>query len=249
MEKKPYTKYFLPNHDLAIQDAKPERTRDPLEIEARRSVRGTGSLVLQRQGRGIETVSETLKNIEDPELQRQWAGFAGGAMLMSANYMFERDPVEKMNHALDLPELATQFGDRTSPDTLEEYTYRSLASTADSSYKLANRVAERAPSVRNYLGLARRIGQAGLMLAVFPWRETSPGESAFDIQMEARASAMQIHDNAIALGRTLEVVPSVMQLADHLSPLSVHAQRTMPTEVHDAYIAALEVYGKDVVKS
>lgn len=249
MEKQPYTKYFLPNHDLAIQDAKPERTRDPLEIDARRSVKGTGSLVLQRQGRGIETVKATLEAIEDPELQRQWAGFAGGAMLMSANYMFERDPEQRMHHALELPELATRQGDITSPEKLEKWTYRGLEGNAKDSYRLAQRMGERTPSIRQTMGLARRIGRTGLLLSVFPWRETSPGETPFEIQSNARASAMEIHDDAIALGRKLEVVPSVMQLADELSPLSVHARRVMPTEVHDAYVAALEVYGKDVVKS
>jgi len=166
----------------------------------------------------------------------------GGAMLMSANYHFQVDDEQRMYHALKLPELATQEGVITTPEQHANRIFRSLADLARRSEVLAGYARERRVPTRMSLGVGRQLGNTGLALSVYPWRETSEYEKPYDIQMMARSSAIEMHDSTIALGQELGTVPSVAQISDRLSPLGIHIQRskTISNAINDAYQQSLE---------
>lgn len=219
----------------------PRRSHGPVEIERRRAQGGKGVLILEQQQRGIEVASNWLSSIEDPNQRARLAKIMGGAMLFSAGYVFDGDSRLRMRHITKLPLVAEHDGWRETTEGYDAKSYASLETAALATEELL--VARRNEFVlpRHFMDAARAVGNAGLRLALLSPRSCSENDRPKDLQLMVLESARDMHNAAIELGEKLGTPPSIAQLADRLSPLSVELQRTEPDELIGGYHAAYEL--------
>ncbi len=223
----------------------PAKARDEAEIERRRSLQ-PGVLLAEHQERGLAVASTILKFVKDPASIAFSARILPAAGLNSAWYGFARGAeYEVMRRRLKLPYLAVQAEEirQTSDDLLYDAGYR-FGEARDTAKMLATSIDQQSPKTDQYKrSLGRQVGKASLVLACVELgdRLVEQPLSSIDTQTLVRERSLRALNDARTLGSEIGLPPSIAQLADPDSHLSVYWRRESPTGAMRAYETAVEL--------
>lgn len=246
-EKRIFKDFDLPtNHLPGVQHYVPRRARSAAEIERRRGLR-PGTLLAEHQVRGLTVASLILDHIEEPVDVQFSSKVLAVSGLNTAWYSFARGAEEKvMRRRLKLPVLATGSSEHQPNLSILLLGSRDRLSKAVLDAHMlvaANELLPPAEVEDRKRQLGRSVGDISLELACV----SSPdgigryGDviSDFDAQNFARKRGLWALHHARTLATEVGSYPSVAQLADPDSDLSVYWRRTAPNGAVDAYEEAL----------
>lgn len=240
-----YKDFDLPvRHQPRGVDYVPPKARDEEEI-ARRRIRPAGTLMADEQCDGIAITADILAGLEDPADLAFASRLLGASALNTSWYLFARG-AHVMRRRLKLPVLTVPEDD-IRPDTLEliqardhrledvrgrARTYASLVAFDFGEHLLDNH--------RRNLG--RNIGNSALSIATVDLGDvfTFGSSDDFEVQDAVRRRALRTLTDARELGVDLHTVPSLAQLPNPDSDLSVFWRRNAPNGALTAYEQAYE---------
>lgn len=222
----------------------PPKARDDDEIERRRRL-PTGTLLAEAQRDGVAIAADILADMEDPADLAFASRLLGASALNTSWYLFaEGAPV--MRRRLKLPLLATE-GDIVRPDTIElvQARDRRLAEArrrADTHTQMVAFALAEAARDDSATNLGRLVGNTGLSIATVDLGDVftfGQGDN-FEVQDAVRERSLQTLRDARELGIELHTIPSLAQLADPDSDLSVFWRRQAPNGAYRAYCDAID---------
>ena len=239
-QPKPYKDFDLTSTHIVDNHYVPPKARRSDEIARRHSL-PRGTVLLEKQRDGISIASDILQQDYDQPDKDFIIETLGASALNTSWYTFAQSaPV--MRRRLKLPELADDQADwrETRPGLLVKIR-EGLVGATHMAEKVRMSHVNRLETRRQTTLLGRQLGNVSLKIASLPIANTAMGQSAFDIQEAARLRSLEALETARTFAdRTLGLHPSIAQLADPDSPLSVYWRRNAPNEAHNAYEQALE---------
>jgi hypothetical protein len=246
-EKRIYKDFDLPtNHLPGKRHYVPRPARSATEIARRRGLR-RGTLLAEHQVRGLTVAAAILEKVEEPVDVQFSAKVLAVSGINSAWYSFARGAEEKvMRRRLKLPLLATGDAERR-PDvtTLLPSARQRVNDAALQAHLLvgANELLSVAKIEDHKKQLGRAVGGASLELACIASQSGFSGFGKTVTDFDAQNFARQRGLWALHHGRTLATemgsYPSIAQLADVDSDLSVYWRRQAPNGALEAYEQAL----------
>lgn len=248
METLPIYKDFdLPTKHLVSEEHfVPPKARDEEEIERRRAL-PTGTLLAEHQEVGLAMASTILKRVSRPEDVRFSSRILSASGLNTAWYSFARGAEnEVMRRRLKLPYLAAYAPEfrQTSDEILYDAAYyftEAKNSAVNLRDALELRHGRKIDQYRRSLG--RNVGKASLTLAcVSLGSEITSYLPSADIQLLVRKQSLGALNDARCLDGTIGLPPSIAQLADPDSHLSVYWRRESPNGAKQAYEAAVDLH-------
>lgn len=247
--QRPPKDFDLPTKHLGLDGHfVPPKARDEEEIARRRDL-APGTLVAEFQQRGLAVASTILKFIERPEDIHFSSRVLAASGINTAWYAFARGAEgEVMRRRLKLPYLAAHKPElrRASSDILEDASWLfHEASTA--THELINTSEQYFPrrfdTARRKVG--RITGRASLTLACVSLGDEliahPEGLASVDTQILVRQQCLRALQDARTLGDEIGLAPSVAQLADLDSHLSVFWRRNAPNGALQAYETAVDL--------
>jgi len=245
-EKRIFKDFDLPtNHLPGNQHYVPRRARREAEIARRRELR-PGTLMAEHQVRGLTVASLILDQLEDPVDVHFASKVLAVSGINSAWYSFARGAEEKvMRRRLKLPLLAT--GNPEHRPNLSMLLLASRDRLSDAVLQAHTLVAvsevlpEKVEEHKKQLG--RAVGGVSLELACVAspqgFGHFGTIVTDFDAQNFARQRGLWALHNARTLAGEMGSYPSIAQLADVDSDLSVYWRRSAPNGALEAYEEAL----------
>lgn len=239
--KAPFKHFDLPTQHLTGNiHYTPPKARQADEIDRRRSL-PKGSILAEQQAQGLQIAAFILSQVEEkPDIEFA-ARIIAVSGLNSAWYGFaQRSPV--MRRRLLLPYLAAEANSEplNSSEQLT-VTRDSLHEAAIAADGLRFAIYERSPqraALKTAVG--RGLGNVSLRLACLPIGETFSAQSnSYTVQRLVRERGLETLEAARQIGAELGTPPSVAQLVDPNSDLSVYIRRNAPNGVYAAYDKAL----------
>ena len=225
-------------------DYVPPKARDEEEI-ARRRIRPAGTLMADEQCDGIAITADILGGLEDPDDLAFASRLLGASALNTSWYLFARNaPV--MRRRLKLPVL-TVPADDVRPDTLEliqardlrleDVSGRSRTYASIVAFNFGEHLQE-----NHRINLGRNIGNSALSIATVDLGDifTFGSTDDFEVQDAVRRRALRTLTDARELGSELHTIPSLAQLPNPDSDLSVFWRRNAPNGALTAYEEAYE---------
>lgn len=243
-----YRDFDLPvAHLSSNRDYIPPKTHDRAEAARRRDL-NPGTLRYEMQERGLIVARTILQEVTEEEARMFASDMLGKAMLNSAWYSYAQRRTDVMRRRLKLPIM---LHDRNrDASTLYEDTVAMVGRAGDYAHQLViahECMPERVDARQHDVG--RVMGNAGLRLALvspvvrgefpLPGHDTEEPLSDKDMQDKVRMIAMSTLTDARMMAGQAQVHPSVAQLADPYSPLSVHWYRSAPGSAQTAITDAL----------
>lgn len=240
-----YKDFDLPvRHQPKGADYVPPKARDEEDIERRRKM-PPGTLMADQQCDGVAITADILARLEDPADLAFASRILGASALNTSWYLFAKKSTV-MRRRLKLPLLVVPEDD-IRPDTIElvqardqrlddvqgrAQTYASIVALDFSERLLENH--------RRSLG--RNIGSSALMIATVDLGDifTFGSTDDFEVQDAVRRRALRTLTDARELGVDLHTVPSLAQLPNPDSDLSVFWRRNAPNGALTAYEEAFE---------
>lgn len=241
--KKPYRDFNLPSHHLtAERHFVPPKARSSSEIERRHEM-PRGTILAEHELAGFRIADRVLGAVEEwPDIQYAEKVVAP-ATLNTAQYGYAAGGAV-MSRRLKLPVLAVGDEPRQSTaELLEEATY-SFSDLVQSADWLVDAIRNESERVRKHRWeVGRMAGDAALLLSTVTLGDRLKTATPFVAQTKARERGLITLDNSRALGMEIGTPPSIAQLADPNSDLSVYIRRTAPNTIHDAFSEAQADYG------
>lgn len=234
--KKPYSNFDLPRQHIYSDHYVPSRARDTEEIARRRAL-PTGTILAEYQRDGLQMATNILAHVEEPEDVAFAVDTLAASGLNSAWYSYARH-ASVMRRRLSLPELANdEVGDgwRQTRNGLLTKAQRGLAFTAELAGQLAASRSEGREVDRQSIALGRQLGNVSLELACVRLGNAPESLSAFDVQSLAREQALEALEYSRVVASQTGTHPSLAQLADVDSPLSVYWRREATNGAYEAY--------------
>lgn len=246
IEQRVYKDFDLPTKHLG--DTKhfvPARAHDEDEI-ARRRNRQPGVLLAEQQERGIAVASSILKHLSQPEGVDFSARVLSAAGLNTAWYSFARGAeYEVMRRRLKLPFLVARSDEfrQSSDDLLSDGAFRFDEARAKAGELIVATEAQLPKLERVKRSFGRMVGRASLTLACVELGDRFIEEplTSVDTQLLVRQRSLQALNDARTLQADIGLPPSMAQLADPDSHLSVFWRREAPTDAVRAYHAAVDL--------
>lgn len=229
----------------------PAKARDEAEITRRRDL-APGTLLAEQQERGVAVATTIIKLVTEPNDIAFSARLLSAAGLNTAWYSFARGAEnEVMRRRLKLPFLAAhqplgqELPVRPNTDDLIQETAYLFSEARASGLGLVDAIQcnpVRAERLRKAFG--RQVGKASLTLACVELGDQlqSPLIGAVDTQKLVRGQCLQALEDARTLGHQIGLPPSIAQLADPDSHLSVYWRREAPNQAVDAYHRSTELH-------
>lgn len=222
----------------------PPKTRHADEAERRRRL-PSGTILAEAQRDGVAIAAEILTEIEEPESLGFASRLLGASALNTSWYLFaEGAPV--MRRRLKLPLLAAPEG-IIRPDTISlvQARNRRLAEVrhrADTYAQMVGFALAEAAQSDSATELGRLVGNTALSIATVDLGDlfTFGQGDDFTVQEAVRRRSLQTLRDARVLGLDLHTVPSLAQLADPDSDLSVFWRRNAPNHAYRAYCDAVD---------
>ena len=239
-QEQPIFKDFdLPTQHLAEEHYVPPKARSAAEIERRHRL-PKGSLLAEHQHRGLKVAAGILGNIIDQPDVDFSARLLAAAGLNTAWYGFAQGAeTEVMRRRLKLPRLdGWQPAWRPSgPDLLREAT-DGFEEAVFAAKAVVSAVEHRSPRTAGYKKtLGRAIGNSSLTLACVPVADQLVlGGTDHDIQLLVRQRSLHTLNDARQLSGEIGSHPSIAQLADQDSDLSVYWRRNAPNGALQAFL-------------
>lgn len=252
-ERQPYSQFNLPSHHLPLNgsDAQPASARKPAEIYYRRS-RRKGSLVLDEQRKGLMIADRMVQAIEtgkfdDDDFTARMLAMAG---INTSFYTYARDS-RVMDRRLDLPTLASDEGDRLANYTSRSELLNQASGGMDKSLQLGTKLYEafliRREGVATSVRLGKSLGNTSLLLASLNLPKKVSGLTVFEAQHTTREHLLDLLEDARTIAskpvsglKPMGSHPSIMQLADPNSDLSVYWRRNAPNDAVDLLESSIE---------
>lgn len=243
MNKLPYTDFLLPTRHLAegYPDLHyvPVRTRDTDEAERRRAL-PSGTILLEGQARGARFASRVLELTQTPEGQAFAAGRIAASGLNTSWYALARG-ANVMNRRLKLPTTARLEDDwRTDTAGLMAEASAGLQHSVQLGEELVSNHIETRPNKKTTAAFSRTLGNACLELGCVSFGLQFEDLSAFDAQALARSAALEIVERVRVTQQGRATYPSLAQLTDPDSDVSVMWRRDAPDDAFDAWTQAYE---------
>ncbi len=239
-QPKPYKDFDLTRVHIVDKHYVPPKARRPDEIARRHSL-PRGTVLLEKQRDGISIASDILQQDYDRPDEDFIIETLGASALNAGWYTFAQGaPV--MRRRLKLPELADDDADwRETRSGLLVKIREGLVGATHMAESVRISHVNRLETHRQAALLGRQLGNVSLKLTSLPIANAPMGQSAFDIQDAARLRSLDALETARTFAdRTLGLHPSIAQLADPDSPLSVYWRRNAPDGAYNAYEQALE---------
>lgn len=222
----------------------PPKARDEAEIDRRKRL-PRGTLLAEQQRDGVAITADILESLEYPEDLAFASRVLGASALNTSWYLFAKGaPV--MRRRLKLPLLTVPHED-VRPDTLELIQARDtrLAQVRDHANTYSQMVSfslgELALEDRRTV-LGRQLGNTALAIATVDLGDafTFSTVDDFSVQAAVRRRALRTLRDARELGVDIHTVPTLAQLANPDSDLSVFWRRNAPNGALRAYEEAYE---------
>lgn len=244
-----YRDFDLPVAHLSTnRDYVPPKTHDVAELARRRDL-NPGTLRYEMQERGLIVARTILRELNEEEARMFASDLLAKAMLNSAWYSYAQRRTEVMRRRLKLPIMLHDHN--RDADLL----YGGTSAIVDRAVGYAQQLVvahEYMPErvdVRQH-DVGRVMGNVGLRLAVFspvlrgefPAPKLSDDDAPLNdsyMQGQVRSIAMSTLTDARMMAGHAQVHPSIAQLADPYSPLSVHWYRNAPGSAQTAVKEAL----------
>ncbi len=217
----------------------PRKARDAAEIERRRAL-PAGSLLADFQYRGIKMANAILEHVKEPEDIQFSARLLAVGGLNSAWYSFAQD-AEVMRRRLKLPLLIHPNPLlRPNSNDLMHATQQGFQESALNAKKLSIAIEHET----NRVGLrktqmGRVLGNSSLKLACVQLGDQVVADSSHltdhDVQVLVRQRNLHMLNDARVVANEIGSHPSMAQLADPDSDLSVHWRRYAPDGALEAY--------------
>lgn len=222
----------------------PPKARDETEIERRRSL-PRGTLITEFQQRGLQIAHAVLAQVHQPEDLRFASRFLAASSINAAWYTFaEEAPV--MRRRLKLPVLTAEIPEeRPSSYMIHLNALDVLARATEQARGVIANVGldhDQAEYRRRQFG--RTVGHGALTIASISLGDTFAYDRIdtkdADVQLAVRDAGLRTLQDARFLQADIGTAPSLAQLADPDSDLSVFWRRNAPNGALEAYHAAIE---------
>lgn len=229
---------------LLVAHFVPPKARDEAEIARRRGLQ-PGTLVAEYQYRGLAMSGLIMNQLIDRESLAFAAETLAPAALNTAWYSFARG-ARVMRRRLKLPLLATEDrADRPTTFMLQADASYYFKQAAEEGMHFVTALAEQsAAAPRLAINLARAVGHAGLLTTCVPIGDSigyeMEGVSDYDLQYLARQRGLRALERAQVMRQELGIPPSIAQLADPDSALSVYWRRNAPNQAAELYTEAYD---------
>jgi hypothetical protein len=239
---KPFRHFDLPKtHLTGTNHYVPPKARSQDEIDLRRT-RPSGTLLAEMQLRGIQIARDLIRAADDgPDihfvsdvvsasaLNSSWYGYAKDANVMRRRL--------QLPDFTDTPQLTLYMPDRKA-DVSHGFDAASYAARG-----LMQAIEHRGKHIaRRRMYVGRFLGEEALRAACLPLGNAPMVEQPFVAQSIVRQQSMLALDRARAMGAELGTPPTLAQLSDPDSDLSVYVRRNAPNRIYDAYEQSLEFY-------
>jgi hypothetical protein len=242
--KKPFKHFDVPTQHLVGYDAHfvPPQARSASEIERRRS-RPAGALLAEYQLYGIRIAASVLGRVrEQPDIDFA-TRIIGPAGLNTASYIFPKGDV--MRRRILLPNMIGEDG--IEPPTPADHLRAGLLGLREARVAAEGLVFAAGEKLRTTnrqrMELGRDIGEISLGLICADMPEILSMDSEYAIQAMARQRSLQALEIARTMGAEIGTPPSLAQLADPDSNLSVFFRREAPNGAYQAFEEATALYG------
>lgn len=239
---KTFKQFDLPvkHLDGAGEHYVPPKARDPLEIERRQQL-APGVLLVEFQRKGIKIARSILEYVMEEEDTMFATRTLGAAALNTAWYNYARGAQDVMRRKLTLPPLETYGYGLDKPfiiaDAVEEM--QEAERQADAQVNEAHWNKRVLPTRKKAIGI--HLGNSALTLACTPYANAieSSYSPAFHLYL-ARQGALEILEDSRTLHKQVGSNPTLAQLADTDSPLSVYWRRAANDLAYEALEQAVE---------
>lgn len=243
MTQQPYTHFDLPKQHLSEQSHYvPPAARNLAEVARRRQL-PAGTLLKEQQLGGMVVARDVLATV-NPGIDTAFASrMIGMAMLNTSWYIFGKDAPGVMRRRLLLPKAS----DEPVMTRSAAATRAKILEGLDTGIELAEQVVDqhkkRRVSHATARAFGRHIGNVSLLCAVLGDGQRTMTGPVFAVQEHARTEALELLDNSRQIFEiTGDAHPSVAQLADTDSPLSVYWRRSAPDGAYTTLAAAQTDY-------
>ncbi|MEO5627697.1 MAG: hypothetical protein ABIQ89_02315 [Candidatus Saccharimonadales bacterium] len=244
-EPRIYRDFDLPTKHLASKrHFVPAKARDEVEIERRRQ-RQPGVLIAEQQERGLAVAGSILKHLAKPDGVGFAARILPAAGLNTAWYQFARGAeYEVMRRRLKLPFLAVLPNYRQSSEDMRYDAACRFDAARAKGAELITAIEGQLPKTeRTKRSLGRMVGTASLVLACAELgdRFIEQPLSSTDTQLLVRQNSLRALNDSRTLEAEIGLPPSIAQLSDPDSHLSVFWRREAPTDALNAYHSAVDL--------
>lgn len=248
MKNKPIFKDFdLPTMHLeGLEHYVPPKSRDEYEIARRRTIR-PGMLLAEYQRRGLDIAATILKHVDRPDDLAFTSNVLAASSMNSSWYGIARN-ARVMRRRLKLPILGQEDQDY-QPNI--EGLCKGAANELLNAGLFANihmaALKYRSPETHTHqLRLGRVVGNAALTIACVGFSQSKlerlsrlPDDL---IQQAVRRRGLQALNQGHVMGEEIGTPPSLAQLADPDSDVSIFWRRTAPQGAFDALEIATEIH-------
>lgn len=239
--KQPFSNFDLPRQHLGVEGHYvPPKARDATEA-ARRKTLAPGTVLAELQVKGIDISRNIVANVEPGRDMAFSTRLIGMAAINSSWYTFGQGAPDVMRRRLLLPKVADHAADwRKSAEELRVDAVDGLADAANMAQGVTAAVSKDRLTTRRVRQFGRYLGNVSLRVAVLGDGETAITGDAFEAQKQVRDKALDLLEFARNFSEQTGAHPSIAQLADPDSPLSVYWRREAPDGAYRAYESALE---------
>jgi hypothetical protein len=235
-EKAPFKDFDLTVKHVDERHYVPPKARRPEEIERRRRM-PRGSVLVEQQQRGIAMASAILNHVQEESDIAFAKRVLTASGINTAWYNFAQDAPDVMRRRLKLPPVAVEDDPwRADQATLlgsARYRYEDAVLLADRVVAATELRSRRLPTHKKILG--RHLGETSLVLACVDMDASAIYGTAFDVQHVVRQRSLAALEDARIFANEIGVHPTLAQLADPDSDLSVYWRRNATAGAYDAY--------------
>jgi hypothetical protein len=240
-EKQGFRDFDLPKeHLLEDRHYVPPKAHDQVEIARRRDL-SRGTLLAESQHRGLKVAKTILENVNEEEGLFFVADMLSMAGINTAWYSYAQNS-DVMRRRLKLPIMISERS--RTPDAIVEDSVELLGKQIRRARQLVDATEYQLESEADFqrkIGVG--VGNVSLRLAMLEPVSLGAYYSVNDndvlAQQIARVQSLRLLDKARQMHRTIGAHPSIAQLADPYSHVSVYWHRHAPGSVQTAVIDAL----------
>jgi hypothetical protein len=240
---KTFKKFDLPVKHLEGEGEHyvPPKARDPQEIERRHQLM-PGLLMAEMQAKGIKIARCILEQMQDEEDALFATKTLGAAALNTAWYSFAQGAKDVMRRQLTLPPY-DEYGEDVDMALIVDdavYQLSEAEKVADSMVKEGHEKRRLYVIRKKVIGV--KLGDAALTLGSAAYANLIaqiPDDPEYQ-QKLARRSALELLEQSRTLYKQADSNPTLAQLADKDSPLSVYWRRTANDWAYNALESAVE---------
>ena len=220
----------------------PPKARDEAEIERRQDL-APGVLMAEMQAKGIKIAKNILELMIDTEDTLFATKTLGASSLNTAWYNYAQGAKNVMRRTLSLPSYDELGEEVTKTNLIDLATFRLGTAQWAANNLVKDGHERRRLYIKHKKIIGGQLGNAALVLANVPAAEAIAffdDDPAYQ-QLIARQSATSLLEDSRMLYKQVGSNPTLAQLSDQDSPLSVYWRRNAPDAAYQALEEATEI--------